>query len=151
MAIENVVKLMQFAQEKPELALKLEAVSSSEQVVEIGAAEGLEFTAEEAETFRQKLIEMEQKLEDGELTEEELEEAAGGVIPQFLFAVATTDTKKDHYEAMNNPERLLARSMVPGGGYIYDGLKASNNSFTGTVSHVADAVYKDVKSLFSGW
>jgi len=76
MAIENVVKLMQAAQENPELASKLETVTGSEQVVEIGAAEGLEFTTEEAETFRQKLLKTEQK--DGELNEEDLESVAGG-------------------------------------------------------------------------
>ncbi|MEG3969631.1 hypothetical protein QUA00_18720, partial [Microcoleus sp. T2B6] len=49
-------------------------------VVEIGAGEGLEFTTEEAEAFRQKLIEMAQNAEDGELTEEQLESAAGGTL-----------------------------------------------------------------------
>lgn len=143
MAIENVVKLMQSAQENPELASKLETVTSSEQVVEIGAGEGLEFTTEEAETFRQKLIEMAQKVaEDGELTEDELEEASGGVIPQFLWNVATTDVKGIQHDVTYNPQRALVGMM--GGTVLYDAHKASDGSLGGTFDNV-------VKKAFSGW
>lgn len=134
---------MQSAQENPELASKLETVTSSEQVVEIGAGEGLEFTTEEAETFRQKLIEMAQKVaEDGELTEDELEEASGGVIPQFLWNVATTDVKGIQHDVTYNPQRALVGMM--GGTVLYDAHKASDGSLGGTFDNV-------VKKAFSGW
>jgi len=94
MATENLVKLMEFAQEKPELASKIGAVTGSEQIVAIGAAEGLEFTTEEAEAFRQQLIQLGQKPEDGELNEEDLEAVAGGMMQAMNPIKAVGSLKK---------------------------------------------------------
>lgn len=80
MAIENIMKLMEIAQDKPELASKLETADSPEAVVGLGASEGLEFTTEEAEAFRQQLIQLQDASENGELSEEALEAVAGGCI-----------------------------------------------------------------------
>ncbi|MEG3969630.1 Nif11-like leader peptide family natural product precursor, partial [Microcoleus sp. T2B6] len=102
MAIENVVKLLQAAQENPELASKLETVTSSEQVVEIGAGEGLEFTTEEAEAFRQKLIAMTQNAENGELSEEELDDVAGGFLNKILnFSANSYDTMSQYTKGVS--------------------------------------------------
>ncbi|MEG3969633.1 Nif11-like leader peptide family natural product precursor [Microcoleus sp. T2B6] len=122
MAIENVVKLVQAAQENPELALKLETVTSAEQVVEIGAGEGLEFTTEEAVIFRQKLIEMTQKAEDGELTEEELESAAGGVgagysASSHMMQIQQEYNAKDPFYAKEMKAINTHIAFIQGGGY----------------------------------
>ncbi|MFM6129592.1 MAG: Nif11-like leader peptide family RiPP precursor [Sphaerospermopsis kisseleviana] len=78
MAIENIIKLMEIAQDKPELASKLQTADSPEVVVGLGAVEGLEFTTEEAEAFREQLIKLQDESENGELSEEALEAVAGG-------------------------------------------------------------------------
>ena len=87
MAMENIIKLMEIAQDKPELASKLETADSPEVVVGLGAAEGLEFTTEEAEAFREQLIQFQEQSENGELSEEALEAVAGGLSlpPGFRF------------------------------------------------------------------
>ena len=87
MAIENIIKLMEIAQDKPELASKLETADSPEVVVGLGAVEGLEFTTEEAEAFREQLIKLQDESENGELSEEALEAVAGGfrLRPGFPF------------------------------------------------------------------
>jgi predicted ribosomally synthesized peptide with nif11-like leader len=120
MAVENIVKLLEAADASPELAAKLEAVTGPEQVVQIGAEEGLDFTTEEAEAFRQKLIELQQRAESGaELTDDELEDVAGGAL---LGVVA---------------------------GYAYKGYTSSDGSLKGTAKGAYNAAKSDVKTAIN--
>lgn len=124
MAIENVIKLMQAAQEKPELAAKLETVTSSEQVVEIGASEGLEFTTEEVEDFRQKLEEAGQKTENDELSEDQLESVAGGWFGERLWNNVKNDFNKtianSGLSQIGNTNVITGLKIIGGAPYTQD-------------------------------
>lgn len=123
MAIENVVKLMQVAQEKPEVAAKLEAVTGSEQVVEIGASEGLQFTTEEVEA----LIAATQEAPDGELNEEALEAVAGGMGVNNIPVVG--EINKNTTQMTEGVQQLLNGKTQQGLLNIGSGL--SKNAGTG--------------------
>jgi predicted ribosomally synthesized peptide with nif11-like leader len=71
-----------------ELAQALEADNDRQAVTDLANAKGYEFTAEElwAETQRRQ-AEFEQRRQVGELSDEDLEEVAGGATPAIASAV----------------------------------------------------------------
>ncbi|MGK7877585.1 MAG: Nif11-like leader peptide family RiPP precursor [Xenococcaceae cyanobacterium] len=77
MSKESVIELLKSAQANSALKAKLEAAQSLEQVVDIGVAEGYEFTPEELKEVQTEM--------EGELTDEDLELASGGVSDVDLW------------------------------------------------------------------
>ncbi|MGK7877578.1 MAG: Nif11-like leader peptide family RiPP precursor [Xenococcaceae cyanobacterium] len=71
------VELLKSAQANSALKAKLDAAQSPDQVVDIGVAEGYEFTLEEVKELQAEM--------EGELTDEELELASGSVLDVDLW------------------------------------------------------------------
>ncbi|MGK7877579.1 MAG: Nif11-like leader peptide family RiPP precursor [Xenococcaceae cyanobacterium] len=72
MSRESILELLKSAQANSALKAQLEAAQSPEQVVDIGVAEGYEFTLEEVKELQAEM--------EGELADEELDAVSGGIV-----------------------------------------------------------------------
>jgi predicted ribosomally synthesized peptide with nif11-like leader len=84
---ERLTQLQAKLEGDPALGEKLFALETPEEVQSFLKAEGLEFTIEEIMTLREALVKALEKKENGELSDEDLEEVAGGFIVALIMFI----------------------------------------------------------------
>jgi predicted ribosomally synthesized peptide with nif11-like leader len=77
---ERLLQLKDKVEADQSLGEKLFALETPEEVQSFLQAEGLEFTIDEIMTLREALVKALEKKENGELSDEDLEEVAGGLL-----------------------------------------------------------------------
>ncbi len=77
-----------------DFAKQLFELDTPEEVKDLLSKKGVDVTVDEVNALGQQLSEMEDKIKSGsdELTEDELESAAGGVTPIVAYTLSTTAT-----------------------------------------------------------
>jgi predicted ribosomally synthesized peptide with nif11-like leader len=71
------------------LGEKLFSLETPEEVQSFLGAQGMEFSLEEINTLRDALVRVAQKGENGELSDEALEDVAGGIAATTVFAAVS--------------------------------------------------------------
>lgn len=89
---ESIEKLFTKMKEDKEFAEKILQQKEREKVIEIAKAEGINITLEdidEANAIIQKSVNMQQSQTEGELSEEELENVAGGTLVSAVLSIVS--------------------------------------------------------------
>lgn len=86
---QKLAQLQAKIEADPSVAERLFGLETPEEVQNFLKEQGLEFSLEEINSLRETLVKVLEMKENGELSDEDLENVAGGIVPIILLILAS--------------------------------------------------------------